>query len=120
MARPQKFKESFHETALDLMKVGASIVEVCAEIDISRETLYDWINKDSPRYNEAFSDTIKKGTLKSQAWWEKQGRKALAKPVFQTGLWTQTMKCRFRKDWGDKEEEDKGQTPRTYTMTVAS
>ena len=55
---------------------------------------------------EGFFDTIKKGRVLSQAWWEKQGRTNLSAKEFQTGLWVQNMKCRFGNDWIPTEKKE--------------
>ena len=81
---------------------GASIVEVCAEINISRETFYDWIDTKSPRYKEDFSYTVKKGIEQSEAWWQRKGRKGLNDPSLSYTGWYMNMKNRF--GWSDKQE----------------
>ena len=119
MARPSEYKPEFNEIALELMEQGASIVEVIAELDICRATLYDWTNKDSPRFNQEFSDTIKTGLLKSQAYWEKIGRKYLideSEVNVQTGTnkskrlntaaWIFNMKNRFKDEWSDTHKQE--------------
>ena len=119
MARPSEYKPEFNEIALELMEQGASIVEVIAELDICRATLYDWTNKDSPRFNQEFSDTIKTGLLKSQAYWEKIGRKYLIDETetdIQTGTskskrlntaaWIFNMKNRFKDEWSDTHKQE--------------
>lgn len=50
--------------------------------------------------DEKFLETIKKGKLLCQAWWERVGRKKLNSKNFQTGLWSMNMKNRF--GWSDK------------------
>jgi len=104
--RPTKYREEMNDTALNLMKEGASIVEVCAELEISRETLYDWCNPESERHIKVFSDTIRRGKVLCQAWWERQGRLNLSAKEFQTGLWNQNMKCRFPNDWIPTEKKE--------------
>jgi hypothetical protein len=119
MAAPSKYKPEFNKIALDLMEQGASPVEVCAELNIHRDTLYDWINPESERFNQEFSDTIKTGKLKCQAWWEKIGRKYLideSEVNVQTGTnkskrlntaaWIFNMKNRFSDDWSDTHKQE--------------
>jgi hypothetical protein len=119
MAAPSKYKPEFNQIALDLMKEGASVIEVCAEIGINRDTLYDWTNPESPRFNEEFSDTIKTGKLKCQAWWEKIGRKMLVEESemdvktgtskskrLNTAAWIFNMKNRFSDEWSDTHKQE--------------
>lgn len=104
--RPRDYKPEFDEIAYELMSEGASKVEVAAELNIARSTLYDWIDPKSERFQPSFSDTIKLAETKCQAWWERQGRLGLKEKFFQTGLWTMNMKNRFSEDWKDKQEVD--------------
>lgn len=109
--RPTDYKPEFNQIALDLMKDGASIVEVCAELGISRETLYDWINPESDRFKQDFSDTIKDGKEYAQAWWEKKGREATFKGMgFNATSYIFIMKNRFGQDYKDKQEVDNKST----------
>lgn len=105
LGRPEKYKNSFCKTAIELMEEGASKTEVCAALDICWDTMIDWCNTESTRFKPAFSEAIKKGTRLSQAWWEKQGRKNLSEPKFNYIGWFMNMKNRFRKSdeqWADK------------------
>lgn len=83
---------------VDLMSEGASKTEVAAELGVTKETLYQWINK----YPE-FSDAIKKGEGLCEAWWEKQGRKSMHDQKFNASLWYMNMKNRFK--WSDRQEQ---------------
>jgi hypothetical protein len=119
IGRPSEYKQEFNQIALDLMKEGASVIEVIAELNICKATFYDWTNEDSPRFNQEFSDTIKTGRLKSQAWWEKTGRKLLVEESemnvktgtskskrLNTAAWIFNMKNRFSDDWSDTHKQE--------------
>lgn len=109
MGRPIKYKPEFCKTVIALMKDGASKIEVCAELGICYDTLLDWCNDKSDRYKEDFSESIKMGTLLSQAWWEKEGRVGLKDKDLNSTLWFMNMKNRFRKSpvpWADKTEQE--------------
>lgn len=100
------------------MSEGASLVEVAAEIGVDMATITDWRDTKSPRYNEEFSITIKRGVELSQAWWHKMGRTNLKDKDFRDALWYMNMKNRF--GWRDKHEEiDKPPAnPITFINTV--
>ena len=114
--QPTKYKSSFDIIALSLLKQGASITEVCAELEIDRQTFYNYINPKHPSYQKTFFDTIKKGLAYSRAWWEKQGRENLKDNSFNYTGWYMNMKNRFNKYnksfddevspiiWSDKQE----------------
>ena len=97
MGRPTKYKPEMCETVIELMKEGASQYEVLATLGISEDTFYRW-KKD----NEEFSESIKRGSQLSQAWWERKGRISLDDRQFNSTLWYMNMKNRFK--WADKQE----------------
>ena len=97
MGRPTKYKPEMCETVIELMKEGASQYEVLATLGISEDTFYRW-----KKENEEFSESIKRGSQLSQAWWEKEGRISLDDRQFNSTLWYMNMKNRFK--WADKQE----------------
>jgi orotate phosphoribosyltransferase-like protein len=86
MGRPSSYSPDMLPKILELMEEGASLVEVAAELNISRSTLNDWKDEESERFNKDFSDTIKRGVELSNAWWEREGRKALRDKEFNSTL----------------------------------
>lgn len=110
MARPSEFEEKYKpELILELMAEGASKIEVCAALDICYDTLLDWSNPRGPRFHKEFSESLKKGSLLSQVWWEKQGRENLKETKFNYTGWFMNVKNRFRNSpepWKDKNETD--------------
>lgn len=109
MGRPTKYKEEFCKVAVDMMTEGCGKVEVCAAIDISYDTFLTWTNPDHTTFKKNFLESIKKGELLSQAWWEKQGRENLKETKFNPALWFMNVKNRFGKSpvpWSDKQEID--------------
>lgn len=91
-------------TVIELMRQGASLVEVAAELDIHRDTLNEWKRKGGEHYKEEFAKAVDRGTQLSQAWWEKQGRVNLENREFYYTGWYMNMKNRF--GWRDKTETD--------------
>ena len=106
VGRPTKYDQTKNQAVIELMSQGASIVEVAGLLDIRRETIYDWINPESDRFNPEFSNTIKKGLEASQIWWEKQARTNLENKDFNFTGWYMNVKNRFRADWFEKQEID--------------
>lgn len=97
--RPPKYEPWMLDKIENLMNAGASKVEVAAELGIHRDTLHEWCKS-----NLEFSDAIKRGEFRSQAWWERQGRISLKDKEFNSTLWIMNVKNRFREDWSDKTE----------------
>lgn len=116
VGRPTKYNPDNNKNVITLMMEGASITEVAAFLDISRETIYDWIDEKSPRYNRDFSYTIKKGLSLSEAWWEKKGRVNLENKDFNSTLWYMNMKNRFK--WADRQTIDNNINSTGLTISV--
>ena len=107
MGRPTKYKPAMLSVIEELMRDGASLAEVCAEIDISAETCNQWRKEDGPYYIEAFSETIKEGTHKSQGWWEKKARlSAIGEQECNPTMMIFNLKNRFREDWRDAQDRN--------------
>jgi len=99
MGRPTKYTDDMPDRTILLMGEGASLVEVAAELGVSRATLSKWQEDETkPKFVEA----VKIGTDLSEAWWMREGRKALRDRDFNHGLWYMNMKNRF--GWADKRE----------------
>ena len=90
MGRPTKYRPELCAPVIDLMRQGASKVEVCAELDISRDTFYRW-QEEHPE----FSDTVAKGELLAEAWWTRHGRENLYSRDFNHRLIFNCMKNMF-------------------------
>lgn len=89
--------DDWKESVTILAKEGASIVELSAELGISRDTFYR-LSKD----DQEFADTVKRCKELSEVWWERQGRTALRDKEFSYVGWYMNMKNRF--GWRDKHE----------------
>lgn len=71
--RPTKFKEEYCELLEQKMAEGFTHRAFCAELSITEDTFYRWLNK-----HAHFSEAHKKGKNKQHHWWEQLGRAAAA------------------------------------------
>lgn len=97
--RPSGYKTEYCGIACRLMEKGFSKLAVAGKLGISRDTLYEWCKSHSE-----FSDTIKKGEMKSALFWEQIGIDGAQGKIkgFNGGGWIFTMKSRFK--WRDNPE----------------
>jgi hypothetical protein len=94
---------------------GETLVGMAEACDVSRETINEWM-----KAHPDFSDAVKRGLQKSQAWWERQGRLATfgATPGFNPTSYIFNMKNRFKEDWRDKVESDHTSSDGSMTPQV--
>ena len=102
--RPKKnldvLNEGWQDRLIQLGKDGASDVELRAELDISEDLWYRWMDEEPE-----FSQTVKKARMFCQIWWERQGRKmTTGEAQGNATTWIFNMKNRFR--WTDRVEQD--------------
>jgi len=95
--RPSTYDAKFADTVVDLMKQGASIEEICLDLDICVKTFYNWCEA-----HPEFLQSKKKGESFSKGWWMKNGRLNLENKDFNYTGWYMNMKNRF--GWADKQE----------------
>ena len=118
VGRPTKYKEEFCEQVIELGKQGYSKAMIAATLDISRETLDEWIDS-----KQDFSDAMKIAITQSQFWWEKTAQENLKNNQFNSPLWSKSMPARFPKDYSDRSKvELTGANGRAieHSVTLAS
>ena len=95
--RPTKYRSEMCLILEEMMSEGASQFEVIAELGICEDTFYRWKQE-----NEEFSESVARGRVLSQAWWERMGRLNLENTKFNYRGWYMNMKNRFH--WSDKPD----------------
>lgn len=104
MAMPGKYRPEMCQTAEQVLANGESLAAICAELNITRTTLYDW--RDS---NPEFKAAIDRGLQKAQRLWETIGQDGVKGNYEKFGAapWIFTMKNRFRDDYREDKEDKK-------------
>jgi transposase-like protein len=97
--RPSLYKPEYCERVVELGKQGCSPMEIAADLDIDRTTLYYW----SEQYLD-FSTALKKAKVHEQAWWEKMGKTGLTADKFNAMVWSKSVAARFRDDYTERKE----------------
>lgn len=108
VGRPSAYDPSRNDEILALMKKGASKVMIASTLDISRSTLYEWINPESDYYNKEFSDILAKGQTHAQAYLERQGLNNLQSKDFNGTLYKFIMATRFKEDYTETQKIEHG------------
>lgn len=81
--------------------IGKSRTWMAAQLDISRETIYEW-EKTIPE----FSDAITRAMAKSQAFWEDTGQAGITTQGFNSTVWVKSMTSRFPADYTEKNKTE--------------
>ena len=98
MARKSGYKKQMAEKLPQMFENGESVIEVCANMGISRDTFYRWCKE-----HKAFNEAYQTGLELSQAWWEKLGRAgSLGTQKINAATWIFNMKNRFK--WHDRSQ----------------
>lgn len=99
--RPSLYRPEYCERVLEFGREGMSVVEMAAEIGVSRNSLEErW-----PAAHEEFREAFARARELSQAWWERQGRVGLTAERFNAQVYSRSMAARFPKDWRESKEQ---------------
>lgn len=99
--RPTKYNPDMCEQVKACGDAGMTIIEMCRDIGITRETMRVWRET-----NPEFSAAVNEGLDRAQAWWEMQGRIATFGGCdgYNATSYIFQMKNRFKEDWRDRQD----------------
>lgn len=92
--RPTDYKSEYCVRVIELGKTGASLAEIASELDVVRQTVYDWQDA-----HPEFLDAITRARQEAKVWFERKGRTGLETPGFNASLWAKQVSCRFPDDY---------------------
>jgi len=101
MVAQAKYKDEYCQIATKVLAEGESLAAICAELGVSRTTLYEWRDN-----NPSFRDAIETGLQMAQRVWEQIGKDGITGQYekFNGAPWIFTMKNRFRADYAEDKE----------------
>lgn len=93
------YKKEFCQKLVEYMKTGLSFESFGAEVDASKQTLYNWLEK-----HTEFVDARRKGESYARQQWERWGIQGMTNqiPFFNGHIWAFGMKNKFREEWKDQ------------------
>ena len=96
--RPTDYSPDHCDKVVEWGKAGKSLTWIAAELDVSRETIYEW-----QRVHPEFSDAITRARVKAQAVWEDYGQNGMFMPGFNASAWAKSISARFPDDWRENK-----------------
>lgn len=93
--RPSSYDPAYCDRVIEMGKQGYSVVEMAAELGVSRLTLETNWTAAHPEFLAAFTHAREC----SQAWWERTGRIGMIENNISAPIWSRSMAARFPKDW---------------------
>lgn len=100
--RPSTYDADYHcKRVIELGKEGKSVAQMCADFDISRQTIDNWAAA-HPEFLEAFT----RAKVHAQSWWEDKAVSNLNSKDFNAAVWKKSMEARFREDYTERKEID--------------
>jgi transposase-like protein len=96
-----KYDKKLCKIAEDVLIGGESLAAVCAELNITRSTLYEW--RDT---HPEFAQALERGLQKAQREWEKIGQDGASGKIerFNAAALIFTLKNRFRADYAEDKD----------------
>ena len=100
VGRPSLYRPEYCETVIELGKLGKSITQIAAKLDLDKATLLRWREE-----KEEFNTALTRALTYSQDWWEDQAQTGLTDRNFNAAIWHKSVVSRFREDYAEKREE---------------
>ena len=88
------YRAEYCDLAIEAGKAGKSLVWVAAQIGVTKQTVFNWIEQ-----HPEFAEAMALRTVYSQACWEDIGQSNLVTPGFSASCWSRSMAARFPDDW---------------------
>jgi transposase len=105
VGRPSLYDPKYCEEVVALGKIGKSIEQIAANLNVSLRVLYDWRDK-HPEFLHALEDC----KTYEQAWWEEQASAYMVENKesdrLNATLWSRSMAARFPKKYRESTKTE--------------
>ena len=90
MPYPASYKDDYPERLIEVLKKGQTLVAFCAEVMVSKKTLYCWLEE-----HPKFKDAYELGMSLSEQYWLKMGEDNAGNPDFNYNHYAFQLGSRF-------------------------
>lgn len=105
VGRPSLYDPKYCEEVITLGRIGKSIEQIAANLNVSLRVLYDWRDK-HPEFLHALEDA----KTYEQAWWEEQAAAYMVENKesdrLNATLWSRSMAARFPKKYRESVKQE--------------
>ena len=105
VGRPSLYDPKYCEEVIALGRIGKSIEQIAANLNVSLRVLYDWRDK-HPEFLHALEDC----KTYEQAWWEEQAAAYMVENKesdrLNATLWSRSMAARFPKKYRESVKQE--------------
>lgn len=105
VGRPSLYDPKYCEEVITLGRIGKSIEQIAANLNVSLRVLYDWRDK-HPEFLHALEDA----KTYEQAWWEEQAAAYMIENKesdrLNATLWSRSMAARFPKKYRESVKQE--------------
>ena len=105
VGRPSLYDPKYCEEVITLGKLGKSVEQIAAILDVSLRTMYSW--RDA---HEEFLHALDDAKTYEQAWWEEQAAAYMVENKesdrLNATLWSRSMAARFPKKYRESVKQE--------------
>ena len=105
VGRPTLYDPAMCEKVVELGKIGKSVEQICANLNVSLRTIYLWRET-----HEDFMHALEDAKTFEQAWWEEQAAAYMVEnkesDKLNASLWSRSMAARFPKKYRESTKTE--------------
>ena len=105
VGRPSLYDPKYCEEVISLGRIGKSVEQIAANLNLSLRVLYAWRDK-----HEEFMHAMEYAKELEQAWWEEQAQAYMVENKesdrLNASLWSRSMAARFPKKYRESVKQE--------------